>query len=371
LTGSVTNYYSGDSFNHSLWLQIPFLQPDHVMPAVHRAMRQYNALGVTTIYENHGMEPIFIEPYRALRQEGALKLRVAVAQEAESYGLPWSQPKDAAQFIRDCEKVAESIDLADEKLRFLGLSFMRDGACDIGALRMKEPYLGPYGEMTTGIEYITKSRAALAMQICGTLGMRLNTVVMGTQAHEENLAQLEHTASLYDLPSLHWILVHAWFLEQDQAVRYARLGMDVTTSMAFTWGQGKLFRSRMKPEVLRELVPLRRMLDCGLVVGGGSDWGPKNAFGQIQLALTHEIAGSDEPNLGEAQRVSREEAVAMWTRDAARVLRWDDIGTLTAGKQADLIVVDRDPFTCEVGDIAETRVEATMVGSELVYGRLE
>ena len=34
----------------------------------------------------------------------------------------------------------------------------------------------------------------------------------------------------------------------------------------------------------------------------------------------------------------------MWTRDAARVLGWDGIGTLAPGSHADLIVVDRDPL---------------------------
>jgi predicted amidohydrolase YtcJ len=370
LTGSVTNYYSSDSFNNSLWGQIPFLQADKAIPATVRAMREYNAQGVTAIYENHGMEAIFIEGYRALRADDALTLRVAVAQEAESYGMPWSQTKEPLEFIRDCEQVAEKVDLDDDMLRFLGLSFMRDGSCWPGTIRMRDPYLGPYGELTEGVEYISKERAALAMQICGSCGIRLNTVVMGTRAHEENLEQLEAAARHVDLPSLHWILVHSWFLEPEQARRYARLGMDVTTSMAFCWGKGKLFRSRMKPSVLADLVPLRRLIDNGLVVAAGSDWGPKCAWKQIELALTHEVAGSDEPNLGAAQRVTREEAVAMWTRDAARVLRWDDIGTLADGNQADLVVLDRDPLTCELDAIGQTVVQATLLGGRLVHGEL-
>lgn len=201
--------------------------------------------------------------------------------------------------------------------------------------------------------------------------MRLNTVVMGTRAHEDNLAQLEAAAERYDLGELGWLLVHAWFVEPEQARRYARLGLDVTTSMAFTWGKGRMFRERLGPATLADLVPLRRLLDNGLTVAGGSDWGPKNAFKQIELALTHEVAGSDEPNRGAAQAgVTREEALAMWTRDAARVLRWDDIGTLAPGRHADLAVVDRDPFRCAVEEIGATVVEATLLGGRLVHGEL-
>jgi predicted amidohydrolase YtcJ len=88
------------------------------------------------------------------------------------------------------------------------------------------------------------------------------------------------------------------------------------------------------------------------------------------LALTHEVAGSDEPNLGPAQRVTHEEALAMWTRSGARVLGWDDIGTLAPGRHADLIVVDRDPLTCPVERIGETVVQATLLGGQLVHGTL-
>ena len=105
-------------------------------------------------------------------------------------------------------------------------------------------------------------------------------------------------------------------------------------------------------------------------LGTTSPRSAKCAFKQIELALTHEIAGSDEPNLGAAQRVTREEAVAMWTRYAARVLCWDDIGTLAPGNHADLIIVDRDPMTCPIESIGETVVQATLLGGRLVHGEL-
>lgn len=368
LTGSVTNYYSHDSFNEALWSRIPYIQLEEVLPATERAMAQYNAQGVTAVYENHEMEGPFIDVYRELRRNDRLTLRVAVAQEAQS-AMPWSHPRSVFDFVREVQGIAESVE-AEELFRFLGMSLTRDGACWPGSIRMREPYLGPYGEMTLGRELIGRDRAALTIQLCGESGMRLNTIVMGTRAHDENLEQLEAAADRFDIPGLGWLLVHAWFVEPEAARRYARLGMDVTTSMAFTWGKGELFRSRMKPSVLADLVPLRRLRDNGLAVAGGSDWGPKSAFRQLELALTHEVAGSDEPNLGAAQRVTREEALAMWTRDASRALRWEEIGTLTPGKHADLIVVDRDPLSCPVEEIGDTVVETTLLAGRPVQGEL-
>lgn len=369
LSGSVTNYYSDDAFNQSLWKKIPFLQFDRMKPAVRRAMASYNRQGVTAIYENHMMDPPLIDAYRQLRRENGLSLRVLLSQEAESYGMPWSKPREMPDFVKRCEQAADSIELDDDFCRFNGMTILRDGSCWPGMIRMKAPYRGPYGEMTEGTEFITPEKAETAMRICACCRMRLNTIALGTKAQDDNLAQLERLATEFDIPALGWTLVHGFFVEEQQARRYARLGMDVTTSMSFVWGKTQLFKERMGSDVLGDLVPLRRLIDSGLTVAGGSDWGPKSAFQQIELALTRSYAGATS-DIDRAQAVSREEALAMWTRDAAQVMRWRDIGTLAAGQQADFIVVDRDPMTCAMAEIGSTQVETTVLGGRVVHGTL-
>ena len=104
-----------------------------------------------------------------------------------------------------------------------------------------------------------------------------------------------------------------------------------------------------------------------MTVACGTDWGPKNVFEHVALALTHRFCGSGRTNRGPAQAITRAEALAMWTRDAARVLRWDDIGTLAPGAHADLVVVDRDPLTCAVEALPGTQVLRTMVAGRVVH----
>jgi len=58
----------------------------------------------------------------------------------------------------------------------------------------------------------------------------------------------------------------------------------------------------------------------------------------------------------------------MWTREAAHVLRWDGVGSLEPGHHADLVVVDRDPLTCPIGDLPGTQVITTMLGGNTVHG---
>jgi len=115
------------------------------------------------------------------------------------------------------------------------------------------------------------------------------------------------------------------------------------------------------------LMPLRRFFDAGFAVAAGSDWGPKNPYEQIQLAMTHKFAGSGYRNLGPDQKITREEAIGMWTRDAARVLQWKGIGSIEVGNHADIVVVDRDLMTCDVEAIGETKILLTLVGGSSVH----
>jgi hypothetical protein len=367
LRGSVTNYYTGDAFMNGLLRQLPLLRPEWILPGTRQAMAAYNALGVTTVYEGHAMSMPLIETYRLLRQEDALTVRVLTALEAENYSLPYDAPLSPEAFRQNLEQAAAMVDVGDDLFRMNGVTVSRGGPCWPGFLLMREPYRGPYGDPVTGVSFVSREKAAYAMQFCAERGLRLNVIVAGTGEHDEYLDDLEAVAAMHDIRRRHWILQHAFFVEPEQASRYAALGFDVTTSMSFSWGKGDLFVERIGEHVLQHLIPLRRLLDAGMTVACGTDWGPKNVFEHIALAMTHRFAGSGRSNLGPAQRVTRGEALAMWTRDAGRVLGWDGIGTLAPGSHADLVVVDRDPLECPVDDLPATRVLRTVLGGRTVY----
>jgi predicted amidohydrolase YtcJ len=180
-------------------------------------------------------------------------------------------------------------------------------------------------------------------------------VTAGTGEHDEYLDDFEATRA-----GEGWIIQHAYFVEREQVRRFAAAGVELTTSLSFAWGKREMLRERIGARVLGDLVPLRRLLDAGIVVGCGTDWGPKNVFEQIALAV--ERPGPEAP-----QAVTREEALAAWTRDAARVLRWQGIGTIEPGNHADLIVIDRDPLRAPVEELPGTRVLRTLLGGATVY----
>lgn len=369
LHGSVNNYYTNDPYMNALLREVPLLQPDAVLPATRQAMAAYNRLGVTTVYEGHAMGQAEIGAYRALRADGELTLRVLTTLEAESYGLPWTRPLSMAEFRENLEAALAMTDTGtgDDLLRHRGVTLSRGGPCWPGFLRMYEAYRGPYGDPTTGVTFVGEDKEQEALDFCAERGLRLNFIGAGYRDHDEFLDRAERVARRVPGAGRGWILQHVFFLTERAARRYAALGFDVTTSLSFTWGKGDMFVERVGEHVLPDLIPLRRMLDAGLVVACGSDWGPKNVFEHLALAETHRFCGSGRRNDGPAQRVTREEALRMWTRDAARVLGWDGVGTLRSGGHADLIVVDRDPLTCPLEQLADTRVLRTVLGGRSVW----
>jgi predicted amidohydrolase YtcJ len=370
LHGAVNSVFSNDEFAYALWRKVPAADFDLVLPATRRAIATHHRLGVTAIYENHFMQRRQIDVYRRLRNAGDLPMRVMAAQEADFFGSAWAQPRADDELIRALELAAKSVEQTDDLFRVNGVSVMWDGGVYPGQMMMRDAYFGPNGEETRGWFMMDPRKIEIVMRFCAERRIRLNTLCVGTQAHEENLTMLERLAQTHDIRPLRWILVHSPFIEAEQVRRYRALNFDVTTTMTYLFGMGDLFRKRFKPELrdalMRDLLPLRRYLDAGMTVTGGADWGPKSVFEHIQLSLTH-TTPSGYCNLGPAQAITRTEAVSMWTRNAARLLQWNDIGSLQPGYHADLIVVDRDPLTCMVDELGGTRVLRTMFAGRAVY----
>jgi hypothetical protein len=370
LHGAVNSVYSGDEFAYQLWRKVPRADRALVPSATRRAIEEHHRLGVTAIYENHMMLKRDIDVFRQLRNAGELKIRVMAAQETDFFGSAWAQPREADEFMRVFEHAANAVEQTDELFRVNGVSIQWDGGCYPGQLMMRDPYYGPNGEETSGWFMMDPKRIETAMRFSAEHRIRLNTLCSGTRAHEENLAMLERVTQIHDIRPLRWILVHTPFIEAEQIRRYNALNFDVTTTMTFLYGTGDLFRRRFKPEfrdaMMSDLLPLGRYFDAGMTVTAGADWGPKNVFEQIQLALTH-TTPSGYCNRGPAQTITRTQAISMWTRNAARLLQWNDIGSLKPGHHADLIVVDRDPLTCTIDELGGTQVLRTVFAGKTVY----
>jgi predicted amidohydrolase YtcJ len=124
--------------------------------------------------------------------------------------------------------------------------------------------------------------------------------------------------------------------------------------------------------------PWRTLLDAGARMAMGSDWpvSTPDVLEQIYVAVTRMVPPSERtpgweldatPFLPE-QRITAAEAVRAFTLGSAFVNgREQTSGTVEAGKEADLVVLDTDLFTCEPAAIPQTRVLLTLAGGQIVH----
>lgn len=368
LRGPVNNYYTYDPFWGQILLKLPPLNPDHAVPGVLDEMARFSARGVTTLYEGHAMEPVHLAMYQQLRAAGMLTMRVQATFDVESVIFYPFEPLSLPDFDERLKSLApQSSDTADDLFRITGMTISPGGPCFAGHFAMHEPYADPFGRPTKGQRFVSLEKEESFVRFCAQNGIRANICIGSYREHDDFLEIAERVVTEHDFRDKAWILQHAITISPDHVRRYQALGFQITTSVGFAWGKGAMYDERIGRHIWRDMVPLRRLLDAGLDVSGGSDWGPKSPWEQIALAQTHEIAGTDLRNDGPDQVITRMESLAMWTTSAAKILGWSGIGSIRPGNHADLIFVDRDPSTCDIDDLKHTRVHRTLLAGNVVH----
>jgi predicted amidohydrolase YtcJ len=366
LLGPVNNYYNNEPWWDSVLARIYVLEPMNFVRGTAEGMRLANRGGVTAIFEGHMMDWPLIDVYRHHRQAGTLSMRVLCTPDGEPHGLPTSVELSYAELDARLQQALRSQDLADDLLRVEGFLCTRGGPINPGMMIWHRSYRDAYGAWTRGIEFLPPEKGRHMVDFAATNGLRMNLIAVADREHDIALEHLETARRSHDFTGDGWILQHAYFMSDEHCRRYRDLGFDITTSMSFSFFKQHTFRERVGSDVLADLIPLQRELDHGFQVGCGTDWGPSNVFEHIALAEGHPgvFGGANDTP---AHLVSRADALAMWTRSAGRIMRWEGIGTIEAGSWADLIVVDRDPLAVPPEELVDTVVHATLVGGEAVH----
>jgi len=120
----------------------------------------------------------------------------------------------------------------------------------------------------------------------------------------------------------------------------------------------------------RQAYPTRSVQKAGAILVAGSD-APVDTrdprpFVNMQMAVTRALPG--QPALNPSEAITLPEVIVAYTRDGARAVgRADEIGSLTVGKSADFIVLDRDILAVPITDVAGTKVLATWFMGKPVY----
>ena len=132
-----------------------------------------------------------------------------------------------------------------------------------------------------------------------------------------------------------------------------------------------LMEAAVGKERAEHQLPMKSFFDAGVVVTSASDYpvvNPAYPLTGIQKGVIRRRPGSTDTVYGADECVTIEQMIEATTLNEAYQLLCDDrLGSITAGKEADLVVLGTDITTCAPEHIQDSPVLATMVGGEWVY----
>jgi predicted amidohydrolase YtcJ len=169
--------------------------------------------------------------------------------------------------------------------------------------------------------------------------------------------------------NLRWFFDHAETVSDKSLARIQRLngGIAVQHRMAF---QGEYFVDRYGKEAAEQSPPIRKMLDMGVPVGGGTDATRVASFNPW-VSLYWIITGKTVGGLtlyGDANRLNREEALRLWTLGSAYKSNEETVkGALKPGMYADFAVLSQDFMTVPDENVKHITSLMTIVGGKVVY----
>lgn len=302
------------------------------------------------------------DTYVALVKQGRLKAYATVA-------LGWDRGVGLEQ-LAELKGAAER--LASAGVQAQSVKFLLDGVPVQRTAALLKPYADKpeeQGALEVDPETLNKAVAALAQR-----GVQVHFHAIGDRAVRTALDAIEYaqreTHDALNRP----LISHLNLVSPTDYPRFKALG--AISIFQPLWAcmddYMRLVGIRVGPERMTHMYPTASLMRAGATVAYGSDWpvASANPFEGLEVAVTRRAPGATSgERLAPTERVGLAAAVRNYTLQSARALHVEDrSGSLTVGKNADLVAVDQDIFKIPPERISKTHVLVTMYRGEVVYG---
>jgi predicted amidohydrolase YtcJ len=338
-----------------------------------RAAQQHLAeLGVTTI---HDITPPFQLPvYTALKQRGELTVRVFARPTLDKW--------------RHLTYAGVTPGFGDDWIRIRALKGFVDGIQGNSTARFYEPQLhsGKRGEWRDSTNTGATDGPGSGMQPAGnmerllfgldTAGWWANVHAIGDEAIDTLLTVMEKVITTNGPKERRWRIIHSQVIRNAAvAQRYKRLGIIAEVQPYHAIDDMRWMQQRIGARA-RWAYAFRTFRDAGVPLLFGSDWPGTNASWYtanpmviLYAAVTRQtVDGKPEGGWFPEERLDLETSLRSYTVNNA----WAEgeeanKGSLTPGKLADFVIIDRDLFAIPPAQIKDAKVLLTVVGGHIVH----
>ena len=354
--------------------QVPAPSPQVMLKAAREAVRVNNQYGVTAWMDAAsnagGGDSLFdftateqsvgvLPLYRQLAENGELSAHVAALMLTNSKSKP-ADLEVLAKVMKQFEGVPN--------LTFPGIKVFADGILEYPG--QTAAVIVPYknnnknGELLIDPEHFGELVVAAEKR-----GWIVHMHAVGDRAVRESLNGFEYARKLSPAPVTHSIS-HLQLVNPKEFPRFAQLG--VIASMQLLWATEESYTvDLVKPYISAFAYgyqyPAKSLQDAGAMIAGASDWpvSSPNPWNAIAQAATRK---GPLGVLNAKESVDRQTMFYAYTSNAAKTIGLDaQIGSLAPGKQADLIILDRDVFNVDEEALSDTKVLKTFFAGKQVY----
>jgi len=326
--------------------------------AILAAITEANKWGLVGIHdagENRGTIDIF----ESLAREGKYNLR--------NYVLISGDSADIMHYF----SVGPRSALYDGRIWVRSIKLYSDGALGSRGAALLAPYSddpGNTGLLVTPpavIQRIATAALRHGFQVgVHAIGDRGNRVVLDA-----------YDAALRAVPTAdhRFRIEHAQVVALADIPRFATLGVIPSMQASHQTSDMRWAEARVGPERIKGAYAWRSLLNSGVVIPNGSDFPVEevNPLISFHSAVSRQDASNWPPGgWYPEQAMTRDEALkAMTLWPAFAGFQEKVMGSISSGKYADFVILDRDIMTIPVEDILKTRVMSTWLGGKAVYER--
>ena len=323
-------------------------------------VNEMSSYGVTAMSDAYAVKRN-ADAYAILEKEGKLDLWVNLYMATPlEYN---SEEKRKAQI----EFIETSNEYKTDLVYPAGVKYILDGSAAGKTAAMIEPFIGtdfngdlryPAEDIRKGIIEDSKNGLAVKAHSIGDRGIRLLLDIFENTDHNSD--------------AMHSI-AHGTFIDPADISRFkeSMVAYEASPALWFPNNGIPIILQDIGEERTNHAWPIKKLIDAQAVVSYGSDWTVSitpSPWPGLEAMISRQIPGGSEDAFAPSAAVDLETALEIFTLNGAISMGIDDkTGTLTKGKSADFIVLERDLFEIPTADIHKTKVISTIFRGAEVY----
>jgi len=354
--GDATGIFVDATMNY-IEEHIPARTPEENSQAFELALQEMAEHGLTSVHDARVNVDTW-EMYKNFADEGELITRI------------YAMIGGTGDTFDELAKNGPIESYADDMLALRSVKISADGALGSRGAAMIEHYHDDPGN--SGLLFYDQQELNEMVIKGASNGFQMNIHAIGDAANRQVLNAFQNAKEeLGDQSHLRHRVEHAQIVHPDDIPRFVELDLIASMQPTHATSDMNMAEDRVGSERMEGAYAWQTFLDQGTVIAGGSDFPVENVnpFYGLYSSITRQDHGGMPPGGWYSEhRLSREETLRIFTRDAAYAAHQEDVlGTLETGKWADFILIDRDIFEVDASEIWQTEVLETWVAGEKVY----